>query len=456
MSATGLQAALDKMQAAQVNQAAQEVFRHYYQQVESGVLGVILEDSIAPLENPTRIDQVEVTPEAGQEALDRTVIIKLNGGLGTSMGLEKAKMLLQVRDGKSFFDITVQQILWARQFYGVRLPILFMNSFRTDADTQEQLAKYPELKLPNLPLTFLQNMIPKLLEKDLTPAVWEPDPSLEWCPPGHGDLYTALFGTGLLDQLIEQGFYYASISNGDNLGACPDPQLAGWFAASGAPFAAEICPRSSNDRKGGHVAVRKLDGRIILRDTAMVAEGEMDLFTDIEKHAYFNTNNLWFDLRAMRDKLAAHNGVLGLPLIRNVKHVDPTDNTSPKVIQIETGMGTSLEVFDGAQVIQVPRTRFLPVKTTNELLLLRSDLYTLGDDGLLTCQTADTPRVILSDSFRKIDDFETRIPQAPSLKQATYLQVDGDWTFGPSVEIVGKVHLPQTGGHVDGRISETA
>lgn len=111
MSATGLQAALDKMQAAQVNQAAQEVFRHYYQQVESGVLGVILEDSIAPLENPTRIDQVEVTPEAGQEALDRTVIIKLNGGLGTSMGLEKAKMLLQVRDGKSFFDITVQQIL---------------------------------------------------------------------------------------------------------------------------------------------------------------------------------------------------------------------------------------------------------------------------------------------------------------------------------------------------------
>lgn len=454
MSEQGLKAAIAKMQAAGVNQTAIDVFSHYYQLVEQGATGAIGEDTISPLTDPPRLDSVHVPQDLGRDALDRTVIIKLNGGLGTSMGLEKAKMLLDVRDGNSFLDVVVQQVLWARKHYGARLPLLFMNSFRTDADTLAALEGYDDLAVDGLPLSFLQNMVPKLRADDLTPVAWPADPSLEWCPPGHGDLYTALYGSGVLDQLLAQGYRYACIANGDNLGAAPEPQLAGWFAASGAPFAAEICARTANDRKGGHVAVRRSDERIILRDTAMVMDGEMDLFTDIERHAFFNTNNLWFDLHSMHDKLVAEKGVLGLPLIRNIKPVDPTDKSTTPVIQIETGMGTSLEAFDGAQVIQVPRTRFMPVKTTNELMLVRSDLYDLGEDGRLVPTTETTPRVALSEPYRTIANYEARVPVAPSLRQARSLVVDGDWTFGDDVVVVGDVHLGSEGGEVHGQVGQ--
>ena len=75
--------------------------------------------------------------------------------------------------------------------------------------------------------------------------------------------------------------------------------------------------------------------------------------------------------------------MLGLPLIRNVKHLDPADPTTPEVIQIETAMGAAIEVFEGARTIEVGRDRFVPVKTTNDLLVLRSDIYDLGRDFVL-------------------------------------------------------------------------
>lgn len=456
MSNEGLRAALDKMAAAGVDQTAQDVFAHYYRQVESGETGMIPEATLAPLVDPPALDHMLTPTDLARDALDRTVLIKLNGGLGTSMGLDRAKTLLPVRDGKSFLDVIVQQVLYARHQYGARLPLLFMNSFRTEEDTLDALAPYEDLPVGDLPLSFLQNRVPKLRKDTLFPVEWPADPSLEWCPPGHGDLYTALLGTGILEHLLADGYRYASIANGDNLGSYPDPQLAGWFAASGAPFAAEICRRTHNDRKGGHLAVRKSDGRLLLRDTAMVVDGEMDMFTDIERHGWFNTNNLWFDLRAMHDTLLAHKGVLGLPLIRNVKTVDPTDPSSPEVIQIETGMGTSLEVFDGAQAIAVARTRFLPVKTTNELMIVRSDLFGMGDDGRLEPERDSIPRVWLGPAYKTVSAYAERVPVAPSLKSATSLVVEGDWIFGDDVEVVGAAHLGPEGGEVHGRIGDGA
>ena len=174
---------------------------------------------------------------------------------------------------------------------------------------------------------------------------WEADPRLEWCPPGHGDLYPALEGSGVLDALLAAGFRYACVSNGDNLGAAPNATIAGWFAKSGAPYAAELCRRTINDKKGGHLAVRKADGQLILRDTAQTAPEEMDFFTDEHRHPFFHTNNLWFDLRVLRDTLTERGSVLGLPLIRNEKTVDPKDSSSTPVIQVESAMGAAIEVF---------------------------------------------------------------------------------------------------------------
>ena len=450
MSTHGLLQAREKMAAAGVDKAAIDVFEHYYHQLEAGETGLIPEATIDPLLDPPRLEDVQVSDEQARDAIRQTVIIKLNGGLGTSMGMSKAKSLLPVRDGKSFVDLLVDQVRATRRRYDARLPLLFMNSFNTRDDTLAALARHDDLAVDDLPLDFLQSQEPKLLADDLDPVSWPADPRLEWCPPGHGDLYPSLLSTGILAQLVEAGFRYACVSNSDNLGAGPDATLAGWFASTGAPYAAEVCRRTAMDRKGGHLAVRKSDGQLILRDTAQCPPEEMHYFTDEHRHPYFHCNNLWFDLPAVLRVLTERGGVLGLPLIRNAKTVDPSDADSPAVVQIESAMGAAIEVFTGAQAIWVPRRRFLPVKTTNELLLLRSDAYDVAPDGSLTLTVDEAPVIELSKAYKKIDDFERRFPSGPpSLREARGLRVDGDWTFGADVQVVGDATLDEAGGTVD-------
>jgi UTP--glucose-1-phosphate uridylyltransferase len=431
---------------AGVSTPAVEVFSRFYELLETGETGIIREDTIDPLTEPPSLCDVDVSNLEARDAIGKTVMIKLNGGLGTSMGLDKAKTLLDVREGKNFLDLIVRQVLAARDRYDARLPLLLMNSFRTEADTLAHLARYPELPVDGLPLSFMQNQEPKLRADDLTPVEWPDDPSMEWCPPGHGDLYPALEGSGVLDKLLAQGFRYACVSNGDNLGAVPNATVAGWFAKSGAPYAAEVCRRTVNDKKGGHLAIRKADRQLILRDTAQTAPEEMVYFTDEHRHPYFHTNNLWFDLVRLRELLTARNSVLGLPLIRNEKTVDPSDPSSIKVIQVESAMGAAVEVFEGATAICVGRDRFLPVKTTNELLLLRSDVYELNAEGKLVARTDKAPEVDLDGRFYKlVDDFTGRIPHAPSLRRATSLKVRGDWTFGDDIAVIGDAELADEG-----------
>ncbi len=445
MSETALEQCLAKMREAGINPAAIENFSHYWRLCASGETGLIREDTIRPLLDPPQLDQVDVTGADARAALQQTAIIKLNGGLGTSMGLDRSKTLLTVRDGKNFLDLIVDQVRHARERFGARLPLLFMNSFRTREDALAHLARYPDIAVDGLPLDFLQNAEPKILADDLSPVSWPADPDLEWCPPGHGDLYPALWGTGVLDALLGAGFRYASVANGDNLGAAPDARLAGWFAASGAPYAAEVCVRTANDRKGGHLAFRASDGQLILRDTAQTAAEELPFFTDEHRHPYFHTNNLWLNLERLRDLLAERDGVLGLPLIRNEKTVDPADPYSPKVIQLESAMGAAIEVFPGATAIAVGRDRFLPVKTTNELLLLRSDVFGLCADGRLRSQVERIPEIDLDGHYKLIDDFDRLVKVVPSLRRATSLRVRGEWSFDQPAEVVGEVELADPG-----------
>ncbi|HET6653429.1 MAG TPA: UTP--glucose-1-phosphate uridylyltransferase [Nocardioides sp.] len=460
MSDKGLRLARDKMAAAGVDPVAIDVFAHYYRLVESGETGMVPESTIEPMDMEALAD-VDVPDDVAREALAGTAVIKLNGGLGTSMGMDRAKSLLEVRDGLSFVDIIVRQVLALRKQHDAALPLIFMNSFRTSADTLAVLEQYPDLVstgsttgttgsttgTPSLPLDFLQNKEPKLRADDLTPVEWPADPTLEWCPPGHGDIYTALRGTGLLDRLVKAGFRHAFVSNSDNLGAVPDPRVAGWFAASGAPFAIEAVRRTASDRKGGHFAIRKSDGRIVLRETAQTLDEDKDALGDLDRHRYCSTNNLWFDLAAMQAELDRRDGILGLALITNSKNVDPADPKSPEVIQIETAMGAAIEVFDGATTIEVSRDRFVPVKTTNDLLVLRSDCYELTDDYVLDLVADRVPFVDLDPAhYKLVGDFDARFGEGvPSLRRAEQFVVNGDWWFGPGVTVVGEAVLDDLG-----------
>lgn len=462
---TGLEQARTKMTEAGVAPAAIETFTRFYHLLQAGETGLIREDDVDPLVDiPNRAD-LTISDDDAAAALSRTAMLKLNGGLGTSMGMDQAKSLLPVRvapasgepgaapgtepEMLTFLDIIVGQVRAARRATGARLPLLFMNSFRTRDDSLAALERYPDLAVDGLPVDFLQNREPKLLSHDLTPVTWEKDPELEWCPPGHGDLYPALHASGVVVALLEAGFRYMCVSNSDNLGATPDATIAGWFAASGAPYAAELCRKTPADVKGGQLVVRKADGRIVQRETAQTHPDDVATSLDPTRHPFFHTNNLWFDLEALAAELERTAGVLELPLIRNDKTVDPADPSSPEVVQIESAMGAAVAVFEGATAIEVERSRFLPVKTTNDLLVLRSDVYDLTSDYRLEAQ-APAPLVDLDKKYYKlIEPFGARFAAgAPSLRDADSLTVRGDWTFGAGVRAEGKAQLAGDGGTV--------
>jgi UTP--glucose-1-phosphate uridylyltransferase len=432
----GLQASVEKMRREGLPEPAIATFEHYYRQLAEGETGMIPESEIEPVEDPQELDALP----SGDAPLDEAVVIKLNGGLGTSMGMTRAKSLIEAKDGMSFLDVIARQVLELRERSGARLPLVLMNSFATRNDSLEALD--PDVRA-DVPPDFVQHKEPKLRADDLTPVEWPDDPSLEWCPPGHGDLYTALLTSGMLDALLERGYRYAFVSNSDNLGAVLEPRVLAWMAREQIPFVMEVTDRTEADRKGGHIAART-GGGYVLRETAQTPKEDLAALQDIGRHRYVNTNNLWIDLQALGTLMREREGVLGLPLIVNRKTVDPGDSSTPEVFQLETAMGAAIGVFESAQPVRVPRRRFSPVKTTEDLLALRSDAYVLADDARveLAAPRDGRPPIVDLDSahYKLLRDFDARFPAgAPSLVECERLAVEGDVTFGRDVVVRGTV-----------------
>jgi UDP-N-acetylglucosamine pyrophosphorylase len=326
-----------------------------------------------------------------------------------------------------------------------------MDSFSTSADTLGYLSKYPDLGRGG-PLDFLQNKVPKLRADTFRPVAWPRDPDLEWCPPGHGDLYPSLLGSGWLDRLASEGIEYLFVSNSDNLGATVDAGLLAYFAGSGLSFLMEVAGRTPSDRKGGHLARRKTDGRLVLREVAQCPRGDEDAFQDIARHRYFNTNTLWMRVSDLRAALAEHGGALPLPLIKNTKTVDPRDASSAKVFQLETAMGAAIECFAKSGAVLVPRTRFAPVKTTSDLLALRSDAFRVSGDErveLVPECSGMPPEVVLDDRYYKtLAGLEEGFGSgAPSLRRCRRLSVSGRWRFPDGVVCEGTVEFRNAGAH---------
>jgi UTP--glucose-1-phosphate uridylyltransferase len=439
----GFAAFAERMRAEELPEIVIQTFAHYYEQLRQGQTGLVPESEVAPV---TDLPDTAVFPPelaaAGRAALPHTVLLKLNGGLGTGMGLEQAKSLLIVKEGLTFLDVIAHQALSSQ------VPLVLMNSYNTRDDSLAVLRKYSALWGP-IPLDFVQHKVPKVLQADLGPAVWPANPSLEWCPPGHGDIYTALVTSGMLDTLLAAGYEFAFVSNSDNLGAVLEPKILGYFASKRLPFMMEVTDRTEADRKGGPL-VRTANRRYMLWESALCPPGDMAAFQDISRYCYFNTNNLWLNLVALKDELIAHNYILGLPMIRSAKTVDPRDSRSPAVYQLETAMGAAIGLFEGAAAVRVPRTRFAPVKTTDDLLAVRSDAYVLTDDYRIEAnpaRTLGTPVVVLDPGFyRLIDAMEARFPAGPpSLLNCAKLTIQGDVKFGRNVVLQGVVELSNAG-----------
>ncbi|MGD9018099.1 MAG: UTP--glucose-1-phosphate uridylyltransferase [Desulfobacterales bacterium] len=413
-----------------------DTFAGYYRMVVDGATGIISDDSIRPLNSEEIVDAGRLSgfADTGRDARRQAARITLNGGLGTSMGLTGPKSLLAVKEGRTFLDVILSQ----SRTDSVRQ--VFMNSFSTDADTREALSK---ANLAAMPILFMQNKYPKILQGGFAPAQWPEDPSKEWNPPGHGDIYTALHTTGTLEALRAEGIRYAFIHNSDNLGATVDDALLGFFVDRGLAFMMEVAQREPVDFKGGHLAVRKGDGRIILRESAQCPPNTQG--ADVTAYRYFNTNNLWVDLYHLKS-LLDREGSFTLPLIVNPKTLDPRDPDSPAVFQVETAMGSAIERFENARAVCVTRNRFFPVKKCNDLLVIRSDRYRFSTDHRLRSENTHglpPPCIDLdSDYYGRIDDFDARFGSGiPSLKGCRSLTIRGDIRFESGVSVIGSVTL---------------
>ena len=428
---------VEKMEREGIPAPVIESFKYYYQKAITGETGLISDKGLSPVskDEVPELGGLGRYADAGGQMMDQAAMIVLNGGLGTSMGLVGPKCLITAKNGKRFLDLILLQAQTSNN------TLVLMNSFNTHEATLDAVR---HLTAEDRPLMFLQNKFPKIVQNEFSPAIWPQNPVLEWNPPGHGDLYMALNASGMLDVLLQKGIGYAFVCNVDNLGASLDPALLGYFAENRFPFIMEVSDRTPSDKKGGHLA-KDSHHRYILRETAQCPAGEMESFTDIRKYGYFNTNNLWINLAGLKDFLAK-TPFMKLPMILNAKTLDPRDKTSPKVYQIETAMGAAISLFEGASVVKVPRTRFYPVKTCNELLAIRSDCFILSEEGKLRINPARSSGPIKIDLdpefFGKFDQLEERFKNGiPSLLNCGSLTVKGDVCFGKDIQITGNVKI---------------
>ncbi len=438
MKENNIELFLKKMKEVNLPQIVLDTFEYYYNRLISGETGMLPETSINAIENLPDYNSLEENlSEIGKSVAGNVVNIKLNGGLGTGMGLSGAKSLLRIKKEFTFLDIIAKQSVVSG------IPLVLMNSFNTQEKSLELLNNYPELK-KNIPLDFLQHKIPKIGIDSLKPVEFPENENLEWCPPGHGEIYTALVTSGMLNKLLDENIEYAFISNSDNLGAVMNMKILGYFAKNNFPFLMEVADRTEADKKGGHLA-KLPTGQLILRESAQCPNEDQAEFQNVEKHKYFNTNSIWVNLKVLKETMESMNNILRLPMIVNKKTVDPRDADSEAVYQLETAMGSAISVFEGASALTVPRTRFAPVKTTEDLLAVRSDNYIITDDYkiIINPKRKLKPLVINLDPkfYKLVDDLDLRIPKAPSLVECEELTIKGDYAIGENVKFNGKINL---------------
>eukprot|EP00768_Dysnectes_brevis_P002511 gnl/Dysnectes_brevis/1883_a2165_1626.p1 GENE.gnl/Dysnectes_brevis/1883_a2165_1626~~gnl/Dysnectes_brevis/1883_a2165_1626.p1 ORF type:complete len:504 (-),score=109.94 gnl/Dysnectes_brevis/1883_a2165_1626:115-1500(-) len=370
------------------------------------------------------------SPSELHDVLSQIVILKLNGGLGTSMGCTCAKTLIPVKHGLSFLDIILRQVASLNATHGVDIPVVFMNSFNTDKDTKAAVTN-SGIQGVNV-FHFNQAMFPRLDPKTMLPnTATTPDQSAYWYPPGHGDVLRAFRDSGLVEQFAKQGKRWVFISNGDNLGATLDTTIASHLMDEGTDlqFMMEVTPKSMADVKGGTIV--SYHGRVRLLECAQVPKEHVEDFKSVEKFSVFNTNNVWVNLTSLHEA-----GSIELDIIRNPKKIG-----AMPVLQLETAVGAAIGFFPRAAGVVVPRSRFVPVKRTGDLLLVQSDVFELGSDFRLNRVSGWLPRVRLSPAFKHLADYQARIPQPPSLKRCAELVVVGDVSIASDVSCVGNVQI---------------
>ncbi|MBM9500644.1 UTP--glucose-1-phosphate uridylyltransferase [Leptospira sp. 201903071] len=425
-----------------------EDFLKKVDQVRNGETGIVRWEEVGdldPKKDEIALEEIERQTSPAPEILKNLVVIKLNGGLGTSMGLSGPKSLIELKDGMSFLEIIAKQSEIILKKYNVSVPLILMDSFNTQEESQAELKRIGFQQ--KFATSFLQHKVPRLLKENLTPITCK-NSDEEWCPPGHGDIWISLLETGLLDTLIADGYKVAFVSNGDNLGATVHPGILEYLLKENLEFCMEMTPKTLADKKGGAIYKRILKGKpenYQLLETAQVPSEHMHEFEGLGKFRSFSTNNLWINLVALKERLLQGN--FELSLIVNPKKID-----GKEVLQLETAMGSAIRNFSRIKGIIIPRDRFAPVKKCEDYLVRRSDAYQLLGDYSITMsderKKLGLGEVLITldeQYYKKIQDFNRLFPEIPSLVRCTSFAVQGEVLFDRKIEVNGDVVIQNNG-----------
>ncbi|PWZ41847.1 UTP--glucose-1-phosphate uridylyltransferase [Zea mays] len=336
--------------------------------------------------------------EETKKLLDKLVVLKLNGGLGTTMGCTGPKSVIEVRNGFTFLDLIVIQIESLNKKYGCNVPLLLMNSFNTHDDTQKIVEKYSN---SNIEIhTFNQSQYPRIVTEDFLPLPSKGKSGKDgWYPPGHGDVFPSLNNSGKLDILLAQGKEYVFVANSDNLGAIVDIKILNHLINNQNEYCMEVTPKTLADVKGGTLI--SYEGRVQLLEIAQVPDEHF-------------LPNRWVNLKAVKRLVEAE--ALKMEIIPNPKEVDGV-----KVLQLETAAGAAI----------------------------RSDLYTLVDGFVIrnpSRANPANPSIELGPEFKKVANFLARFKSIPSIVELDSLKVSGDVWFGSGITLKGKVTITAKSG----------
>eukprot|EP01104_Vermistella_antarctica_P014187 TRINITY_DN4425_c0_g1_i1.p1 TRINITY_DN4425_c0_g1~~TRINITY_DN4425_c0_g1_i1.p1 ORF type:complete len:514 (+),score=137.60 TRINITY_DN4425_c0_g1_i1:72-1544(+) len=367
--------------------------------------------------------------------LEKLAVLKLNGGLGTTMGCQGPKSAIEVSGENTFLDLTVQQIEHLNNKHDTTVPLVLMNSFNTHEMTDKILEKYKRRE-HILIHTFNQSRYPRIVKDSnlALPSSYDDDKG-SWYPPGHGDVFSALCNSGVLDQLLDQGREYLFISNVDNLGATVDTTILRHMVATGAEYIMEVTDKTKADIKGGTLI--QYEGKAKLLEIAQVPAEHVEEFTSVKRFKIFNTNNIWVNLRAIK-RLVDSGAFDNMDVIVNNK-----SHMGLRVVQLERAVGAAIEFFEGSHGVNVLRSRFLPVKSTSDLFMVRSNLYSESEEGCLVINPERVfpglPFIKLGDHFKHVSEFFARFLNVPDILELDHLTVSGDVAFGKNVVLRGTV-----------------
>jgi UTP--glucose-1-phosphate uridylyltransferase len=388
---------------------------------------IVWENIKPPKDHIVQYSDLKEPTKDSHRLLRKLAIMKLNGGLGTTMGLTIPKSAITVKNGKNFLDLVIKQTKYLHKKYDVDIPVILMNSFNTERMTDKIIFRYDGIR------KFSQSMFPRISSETLLPVSGEYGPRGMY-PPGHGDLFYSIKKSGMLDDLLRDGYEYLFVSNIDNLAATVDLKLLEYFAGNNLEFLMEVTNKTRADVKGGTLI--EYDGALRLLEIAQVPSSKKSEFTSVRKFKIFNTNSVWINLKALKERLAG--GTFELDIIENKKMLG-----EETVIQLETAIGSAIKFFPSSCGVVVPRSRFLPVKTCSDLFLVESNLF-IENNGALELHPSRIPETcptvkLLGSNFSKIENYERCFKGIPDILELDVLTVSGNVMFGKNVTLKGTV-----------------